>query len=163
MPAVDGVRRGPGASSCANGRSRQRGRRPSPRQDCRHAYLFVPVHAKLRQVLREQSIKDHLTSLFNRRHLEEALARRLARAQRTQTPLVVIVAGLDHFKRICDTHGHQAGDAVLRAAAQAMQRQIRASDLACRFGGEPFALLVPDARKRPGNPGRYRSVLSHSG
>lgn len=48
-------------------------------------------------------------------------------------------------------------------SAQAMQRQIRASDLACRFGGEPFALLVPDARKRPGNPGRYRSVLSHSG
>lgn len=101
-------------------------------------------NVKLRQVLRDQSIKDPLTGLFNRRYLEETLAREVARAQRTNTPLAVIVADLDHFKRINDTHGHPAGDAVLRDAAHALQRQIRASDLACRFGGEEFVLLLPD-------------------
>lgn len=126
-------------------------------------------NAKLRQVLRDQSIKDPLTGLFNRRYLEETLAREVARAQRTNAPLAVVVADLDHFKRINDTHGHPAGDAVLKAAAQALQRSIRASDLACRFGGEEFVLLLPDcppeaaAAKAQGICDTLRTIVCHEG
>lgn len=101
-------------------------------------------NAKLRQVLRDQSIKDPLTGLFNRRYMEETLTRELARAQRNGTSVGIVVADLDHFKAINDTHGHPAGDAVLAAAAQHMAQMIRASDVACRYGGEEFVLILPD-------------------
>jgi diguanylate cyclase (GGDEF)-like protein len=104
-------------------------------------------NARLRQVLRDQSIKDALTGLYNRRYMEETLARELARSRRHDKPLAVVVADLDHFKRINDTHGHQAGDAVLRAAARQMAGLVRASDVACRYGGEEFVLILPDSTK----------------
>lgn len=104
-------------------------------------------NAKLRQVLRDQSIKDPLTGLYNRRYMEETLARELARSQRSGTSLALVVADLDHFKKINDTHGHPAGDAVLRAAARHLLTMIRASDVACRYGGEEFVLILVDCSK----------------
>jgi diguanylate cyclase (GGDEF)-like protein len=104
-------------------------------------------NAKLRQVLRNQSIKDPLTGLFNRRYMEETMTREIIRAQRKSLPLAVIVADLDHFKKLNDTHGHPAGDAVLKAAAGQMQRSVRGSDVACRFGGEEFVLILPDCTR----------------
>jgi diguanylate cyclase (GGDEF)-like protein len=104
-------------------------------------------NAKLRQVLRDQSIKDPLTGLFNRRYMEETLARELARAERQRTPLAVIVADLDHFKSINDTYGHPAGDAVLKKAGQHLGSSVRGGDVACRYGGEEFILILPDCAK----------------
>ena len=104
-------------------------------------------NAKLRQVLRDQSIKDPLTGLYNRRYMEETLARELARADRSGTSLALVVLDLDHFKQINDTHGHPVGDAVLRAAARHLLTMIRASDVACRFGGEEFVLILVDCTK----------------
>lgn len=104
-------------------------------------------NAKLRQVLRDQSIKDGLTGMFNRRYMEETLERELARAQRQSTQLAIVVADLDHFKKINDTYGHPAGDAVLKAAALQLRNSVRASDVACRYGGEEFMLILPDCTK----------------
>lgn len=104
-------------------------------------------NARLREVLRDQSIRDPLTGWFNRRHMEDTLAREIARAQRSRTPLSIVVADIDHFKKINDMHGHPAGDAVLRAATRHMAAQIRTSDVACRFGGEEFVLILPDCTK----------------
>ena len=101
-------------------------------------------NAKLRQVLRDQSIKDPLTGLYNRRYMEETLSRELARSDRNKKPLSLIMVDLDHFKRINDTHGHPAGDAVLRAAGRCLGGAVRESDVACRFGGEEFVLILPD-------------------
>jgi diguanylate cyclase (GGDEF)-like protein len=101
-------------------------------------------NAKLRQVLRDQSIKDPLTGMYNRRYMEETLARELLRAQRTQAALSVVVIDLDHFKKVNDTHGHAAGDAVLKGTGQCLQGAVRASDIACRLGGEEFILILPE-------------------
>src|SRR5699024_2186500 len=90
---------------------------------------------------------DPLTGLFNRRYLDETLRRELARAVRGNKPLAVVMLDLDHFKRINDEHGHDAGDAVLRAVAQQLKASVRASDVACRYGGEEFALILPDCSK----------------
>lgn len=104
-------------------------------------------NAKLRQVLRDQSIRDPLTGLYNRRYMEETLNRELARAQRNEKSLSIVVADLDHFKKINDTHGHPAGDAVLRAATRQIAAMVRASDVVCRYGGEEFVLILPDCVK----------------
>jgi diguanylate cyclase (GGDEF)-like protein len=104
-------------------------------------------NAKLRQVLRDQSIRDALTGLYNRRYMEETLARELARAARHRTPLALVVADLDHFKKINDTHGHATGDAVLRIAARQLAALVRSSDVVCRYGGEEFVLILPDCSK----------------
>jgi len=102
------------------------------------------ANLKLREVLKEQAIRDPLTGLHNRRFLEEMLARELARARRNKTPLAVIMADVDHFKRFNDTYGHDAGDTVLRSVAQTLKDHIRGSDIACRFGGEEFTLVLPE-------------------
>lgn len=102
---------------------------------------------RLREALRLQSILDPLTGLFNRRYLDETLRRELARAGRARKPLAVVMLDLDHFKRINDEHGHDAGDAVLRTVAQQLKASVRASDVACRYGGEEFALVLPDCTK----------------
>lgn len=103
------------------------------------------ANLRLRDSLRQQSIHDPLTGLYNRRYLEEVLTRELARAERKNAALAVIVLDVDHFKRFNDTFGHEAGDAVLCAMARMMERQIRGSDVACRFGGEEFVLVLPEA------------------
>lgn len=103
------------------------------------------ANLNLQQALREQSIKDPLTKLYNRRYLEETLARECSRAQRNAKPLSVLLMDIDHFKKVNDTYGHDAGDAVLVAFAKMLQQNIRKEDIACRLGGEEFVLVLPDA------------------
>lgn len=100
---------------------------------------------KLREKLREQATRDPLTGLFNRRHLEDSLSRELHRARRAKTPLCIAMLDLDHFKNFNDTFGHQAGDLVLRELGQVLREKLRKSDIACRYGGEEFVIVMPDS------------------
>lgn len=97
--------------------------------------------------LQDLSIRDYLTNLFNRRYLEETLEREIQRAARTQHPLGVIMLDIDHFKRINDTLGHAAGDRVLQEFGEFLAEQIRPSDIACRYGGDEFVLILPDTSR----------------
>jgi diguanylate cyclase (GGDEF)-like protein len=103
------------------------------------------ANLKLRETLRTQSIRDPLTGLFNRRYLEESLEQELRRAVRHQRRLGLIMLDLDYFKRFNDTFGHDAGDALLSRFGALLQRQSRAEDTACRYGGEEFLLILPEA------------------
>jgi diguanylate cyclase (GGDEF)-like protein len=100
---------------------------------------------RLREALREQSIRDPLTGLFNRRYMEAALKQQLSRVTRHLHPLGIIMIDVDHFKRFNDTHGHAAGDVLLRELGKFLQSHIRYEDIACRYGGEEFILILPDA------------------
>ncbi len=100
--------------------------------------------ARLHEQLKDLAATDPLTGLANRRVFLDRLAAELARARRRREPLSTSLLDLDGFKRINDTYGHSVGDAALRAAAQALLQSIRASDLAARFGGDEFTLLLPD-------------------
>jgi diguanylate cyclase (GGDEF)-like protein len=103
------------------------------------------AHLKLRESLRDQAIRDPLTSLFNRRYMEESLEGELRRAIRKQRPLGVIMLDLDHFKRFNDTFGHEAGDTLLREFANFLKTHVRREDIICRYGGEEFTLILPEA------------------
>ena len=103
------------------------------------------ANLNLRAALRAQSIKDPLTGLFNRRYLEETLQREELRAKRLGTPLSIVMVDLDHFKTFNDTYGHQTGDEVLRLVADELRSGIRGEDIACRYGGEEFTLVLPGA------------------
>jgi len=94
--------------------------------------------------LREQMMRDPLTSLYNRRFLQDYLPRELIRAKRDRTSLAVIAMDLDHFKRVNDTAGHQAGDQVLVGVSSLLKRHFRGSDIACRYGGEEFVVVLPN-------------------
>jgi diguanylate cyclase (GGDEF)-like protein len=96
------------------------------------------------QKLQEQAISDPLTGLYNRRYLDEFLPRELARSGRSATPVAVMLIDLDHFKRVNDSSGHEAGDIALRAVGNLLRANVRGSDIACRFGGEEFALILPE-------------------
>ena len=98
----------------------------------------------LHQELRARAIRDPLTNLFNRRYLEETLEIELARAERDGNPVSVIMMDADKFKRINDEHGHKAGDLALQALARIIQLYIRKSDIACRYGGEEFVIVMPN-------------------
>ena len=103
------------------------------------------ANIRLREALRTQSIKDALTGLYNRRYLEEMLEREIRRAVRAGQSLGILMIDLDHFKKFNDTYGHDAGDTVLRETASFLVRSIRAEDIACRFGGEEFVIILPTA------------------
>jgi two-component system cell cycle response regulator len=90
------------------------------------------------------AIMDPLTNLFNRRRFETILANEFKRAGRYQSPLTCIMIDIDHFKSVNDTFGHQAGDVVLKEAAQVIQTAIREVDTAARWGGEEFVVLSPN-------------------
>lgn len=98
----------------------------------------------LRTKLENQSIRDSLTGLFNRHFMQISLEREISRAARRQQALAVFMMDLDHFKTFNDTHGHAAGDAVLKAAAAVFTAHVRAEDIACRYGGEEFTIILPD-------------------
>jgi diguanylate cyclase (GGDEF)-like protein/PAS domain S-box-containing protein len=100
---------------------------------------------KLREALREQSIRDSLTGLYNRRYMEAVLKQQLNRVTRQLHPLGIIMIDIDHFKLFNDTCGHAAGDQLLRELGQFLQSHIRGEDIACRYGGEEFTLIMPDA------------------
>lgn len=100
---------------------------------------------RLLNLLREQTIHDPLTSLYNRRFLDESLKRELGKAERAGKPVGVIMIDIDYFKKINDTHGHHTGDAVLVAVAKSLLENVRTGDIVCRFGGEEFAILLPGA------------------
>jgi diguanylate cyclase len=99
----------------------------------------------LRKDLAEQASRDPLTNLYNRRYLALALPRELQRCQREAKPVALVIMDLDHFKKFNDHYGHAAGDACLKAVSGAIQSSAkRASDLAVRYGGEEFLLVLPD-------------------
>ena len=98
----------------------------------------------LRESLRVQAVRDSLTGLYNRRYMQEFLERELHTARRKQRPVAVLMLDLDHFKRFNDTFGHSAGDRVLAGVAEILQRSVRIDDVACRYGGEEFTLILPE-------------------
>ena len=102
-------------------------------------------NARLHRIVERQALVDGLTGVANRRHCEEALTSEISRADRLATPLTLVLADLDDFKAINDEHGHAAGDEVLREFAAVLRATLRDSDLAGRWGGEEFLMLLPGA------------------
>jgi len=103
------------------------------------------ANLSLRETLRVQSIRDPLTGLFNRRYMEESLERELHRASRNNHSVSVLMMDIDHFKQFNDTFGHPAGDTLLRALGDFVMKRSRGQDIACRLGGEEFALILTAA------------------
>jgi diguanylate cyclase (GGDEF)-like protein len=94
--------------------------------------------------LRSQAIRDPLTNLFNRRYLDDTFDRELAGAAREGYPVCVIMLDIDHFKKVNDTYGHEAGDFILKTMAKTLAERNRRGDFACRFGGEEFVVVMPN-------------------
>ena len=106
------------------------------------------LHERLLRQLYESSTRDALSGVWNRRHFEDCLRSELAYARRHETDLAVLLFDLDHFKRVNDTLGHAAGDAVIRHVAQTALRQLRAEDLLARYGGEEFIVVMRSTSAR---------------
>jgi two-component system cell cycle response regulator len=104
--------------------------------------ILDEAEEQLAHQLYEASTKDGLTKVYNRKYFVERLAAEVAYAQRHKSPLAIILFDLDHFKKVNDTHGHLAGDVVLRVVAAQVQRTIRTEDVLARYGGEEFVILV---------------------
>ncbi len=126
---------------------------------------MVELHQQLiaaREALREQATTDALTGVANRRTILETLGRELERSRRAGTSCAVVFVDLDHFKRVNDTHGHAAGDAVLRQAAATMRSILRPYDLLGRYGGEEFVAVLPgcDAAGAQAVAERLRATVS---
>jgi diguanylate cyclase (GGDEF)-like protein len=109
-----------------------------------HAVVALE-NARLHGMVERQALIDGLTGLANRRAASDALHAEAARAERLETPLAVVLADLDEFKEVNDVHGHAVGDEVLRVVAQVLRETLRESDVAGRWGGEEFLLLLPGA------------------
>jgi diguanylate cyclase (GGDEF)-like protein len=103
------------------------------------------ANLKLRDALRVLALHDALTGLYNRRYMEDALKRELHRVKRSNKSVSLIMIDIDHFKRFNDTFGHDAGDFVLSAVAKIIAKNVRPSDIACRYGGEELAVVLPEA------------------
>lgn len=107
------------------------------------------VNLELHASLLEQAIRDPLTGLYNRRYLDETLARELKRSGRASQPLSAIVFDIDHFKKLNDRYGHAGGDEVLKALGRLLGSGFRAQDIACRYGGEEFVIILPETGLEP--------------
>jgi len=103
------------------------------------------ANLKLRETLRTQAARDALTGLYNRRYLEHVLEREVLRASRNRRTVGLIMLDLDHFKRFNDSYGHEAGDLLLRSVGDFLVSNVRAEDVACRYGGEEFVVMLPEA------------------
>ncbi|MCD4677039.1 MAG: diguanylate cyclase [Desulfobacula sp.] len=108
-------------------------------------HKIVEIHA-YEKVIKE-STNDHLTGLFNKVYLQNALAQHISLAKRHNTDLSVLFLDIDDFKEINDTFGHSSGDAVLKTVADTISRELRTSDTAARFGGDEFVILMPNTYK----------------
>ncbi len=102
------------------------------------------VNLRMREALRSQTVRDSLTGLFNRRYFDETLNRELLATIRHGSTLAVLMIDVDHFKHLNDSQGHGAGDDALRTFARLMRSTFRDSDVLCRYGGEEFAVILPD-------------------
>ena len=103
------------------------------------------ANIRLRETLRHQVVHDVLTGLYNRRYLEETLEREIYRGRRKGAPLGLIMLDLDCFKHFNDTYGHEAGDHLLRTLGKFLAERVRREDVACRYGGEEFVLILAEA------------------
>jgi diguanylate cyclase (GGDEF)-like protein/PAS domain S-box-containing protein len=107
-------------------------------------YALALVNLRLHNTLTRLSIRDPLTGLYNRRYMEASLEREIKRAKRRGASLGVIMVDVDHFKTFNDVHGHEVGDAILRKLGAFFEKSVRGEDIACRYGGEEFILILPD-------------------
>jgi len=114
-------------------------------QLCAEQISMAIANVRMRDTLQEQSIRDPLTGLFNRRHLADTLRRAMARANQTNGSVGLLSIDVDHFKRLNDNYGHDAGDMVLRAVGEVLERAVDGDDLAFRPGGEEFMIVLPRA------------------
>jgi diguanylate cyclase (GGDEF)-like protein len=121
----------------------------------RHVAVSVSEHIALsianlglRESLRLEAIRDPLTGLYNRRYMQEFLERELHSARRRHRPLALIMLDIDHFKHYNDNFGHAKGDQALAAVGETLLRSVRAEDIACRYGGDEFILILPECSLR---------------
>ena len=131
----------------------------------------IRLHLKLKRLqdeLKEKnealsrlSTTDSLTALRNRRYADEVLAIEVLRARRYRSPLAVLMADIDHFKRVNDEYGHAAGDTVLRGVAEILRATLRATDMGARYGGEEFLVILAQNDVRGGGP--LRRALAPGG
>jgi diguanylate cyclase (GGDEF)-like protein len=110
---------------------------------CAEQISLAIANAKLRDQLRDQSIRDALTGMFNRRYMLETSRREFSRAARSGQSVSILSMDIDHFKKFNDNHGHDAGDTVLRAVADCLKASFQNEDVVCRFGGEEFVAILP--------------------
>jgi diguanylate cyclase (GGDEF)-like protein/PAS domain S-box-containing protein len=108
-------------------------------------YLSLSIaNVKLSENLARQSIQDTQSGLYNRRFMEESLQREILRAERKKTPIGIIMGDLDHFKKFNDDYGHAAGDKIITQVGRVLKDKFRGSDIACRYGGEEFLIILPE-------------------
>jgi diguanylate cyclase (GGDEF)-like protein len=100
-------------------------------------------HVEALENLSEQAIRDPLTGIFNRRYMDKILQDEISRSRENGSMLGIIMADVDHFKRVNDVYGHQAGDLVLQSIAKLFKQCVRAVDIVCRYGGEEFVIIMP--------------------
>lgn len=115
---------------------------PLGRKDCEGSDYIRELEERI-DALERMVNTDSLTGLYNRKHLNESLLQELERTTRSRQPTSLILLDLDHFKQVNDTHGHTAGDDVLKAVSAAILTTVRKLDIACRYGGEEFAIILP--------------------
>lgn len=108
-------------------------------------YALSLTNLRLREALHRELLRDPLTGLYNRRYMEESLQREAYRTQRSGGKIAMLMLDIDHFKQFNDTYGHKAGDVILMELGAFLQSSIRGCDIACRYGGEEFLLILPDA------------------
>lgn len=107
-------------------------------------YALYLTNIRMRMELQMQVTRDPLTNLYNRRYMEETLANEVRRVVRKRASLGVLMIDVDHFKTFNDTYGHESGDVILQELSALFQKNIRGGDIACRYGGEEFLLILPD-------------------